>query len=147
MAAFNLSPLDTYKYPREVKWEVDQNNKSDYLKLAKEINDDPFISGVILQHEYGIFGGVEGENIILFMEKCKKPILVTLHTSLPTPTLKMKEVTARIIDLAMNIVVLTKNSKEIIERVYPKSSGKIFIIPHGIHYVPFSYQEEFKKKT
>jgi len=61
VAAMNLSPLDTYKYPAEVEWEIDQNSNKDYLKLAQVINDDVNISGVILQHEYGIFGGVDGE--------------------------------------------------------------------------------------
>lgn len=146
VAAFNLSPLDTYKYPREVCWEIDENSKKDYTNLAVEINNDANISGVILQHEYGIFGGVEGEKILYFMEKCKKPILVTLHTALPEPGEKMKEVTEKIITLARQIVVLTKDSKDIIEKLYPQSNGKIFIIPHGIHPVEFSQTEKFKEK-
>ena len=146
VAAFNLSPLDTYKYPHEVKWEIDQNNKDDYLNLAKTVNNDPDISGVILQHEYGIFGGKQGEKILYFMKNCKKPMLVTLHTALPVPDTKMKEVTEKIIQYADNVVVLTKSSKEIIEKVYPNSIGKIFIIPHGIHQTEFSYKKEFKAK-
>ena len=146
VAAFNLSPLDTYKYPREVEWEIDQNSRKDYLNLAKVVNDDILISGVILQHEYGIFGGKEGKKILYFMEKCKKPILVTLHTTLPTPSTQMKEVTEKIIELASNIVVLTRSSKEIIENVYPKSRSKTFVIPHGIHSIKFSSPEEFKTK-
>jgi len=141
-----LSSLDTYKYPSEVKWKIDQNSKKDYLNLAKEINDDISISGVILQHEYGIFGGSEGENILWFMENCKKPIIVTLHTALPSPSPKMREVTRRIIELGKNVIVLTKGSKEIFERVYPGSVGKISVIPHGIHPVAFSDQKEFKAK-
>lgn len=146
IAAFNLSPLDTYKYPPEVAWEIDQNSEKDYLNLADEINKDISVSGVIIQHEYGIFGGLDGKKILLFMQNCKKPILVTLHTALPVPSQNMKEVTAKIIDLASNVVVLTKSSKKIIEKVYPKSTGKIFIIPHGIHPVTFSFQKEFKAK-
>ena len=146
VAAFNLSPLDTYKYPREVEWEIDENSKKNYLNLAKTVNEDINISGIILQHEYGIFGGMEGKKILYFLENCKKPILVTLHTTLPNPSPKMKEVTERIVELASNIVVLTKNSKKIIEKIYPKSNGKIFIIPHGIHSIKFSSQKEFKTK-
>ncbi len=146
VAALNLSPLDTYNYPHEVIWEIDQNSKKDYLDLAKEITNDINISGVIIQHEYGIFGGDQGEKLLYFMQNCKKPMLVTLHTALPSPSPKMKEVTAKIIALANNVVVLTKSSKEIIEKIYPQSSGKIFIIPHGIHPITFSLQKEFKTK-
>jgi glycosyltransferase involved in cell wall biosynthesis len=146
VAAFNLSPLDTYKYPKEVEWEIDENSKKDYMELAKTINNDVNVSGIILQHEYGIFGGAEGEKILYFMENCKKPIVVTLHTALPKPGAKMNEVTEKIIHYARQVVVLTKNSKEIIEGLYPDSYGKIFIIPHGIHPVKFSLQAEYKKK-
>lgn len=146
VAALNLSPLDTYKYPREVDWEIDQNSKADYINLAKVVNDDICISGVIVQHEYGIFGGIEGEKLLHFMENCKKPTIVTLHTALPKPSLKMREVTAKIIELASNVVVLTQSSKEIIEEIYPNSSGKTFIIPHGIHETKFVNQDVFKAK-
>lgn len=146
IAALNLSSLDTYKYPSEVVWEVDQNSKQDYLNLAHAINNDHSISGVILQHEYGIFGGVVGENILFFMRNCKKPTLTTLHTALPTPDPTMKKVTAEIIKLSDTIVVLTTSSKEIIEHVYPESINKIFVIPHGIHEVALSSQKAFKEK-
>jgi glycosyltransferase involved in cell wall biosynthesis len=138
--------LDTYKYPREVQWEIDQNNKTDYINLAKTVNNDRFISGVILQHEYGIFGGNQGENILYFMKNCKKPMVVALHTALPLPSTKMKEVTSKIVELASTLVVLTQSSKNIITNLYPKSNGKLFVIPHGIHETSFSSQKQFKEK-
>jgi len=146
VAAFNITPLDTYTYPPEVEWEIDQNNKQEYIQLAKTINEDVTISGIIIQHEYGIFGGVEGEKILTFMQRCVKPMLVTLHTVLPFPSLKMKNVTEKIIKLSCNVVVLTLNSKEIIERIYPESKGKVIVIPHGIHPTSFSIPEKYKEK-
>lgn len=146
VAAFNLSPLDTYKYPNEVGWEIDQNSRKEYVNLAKEINTDVNISGVILQHEYGIFGGNNGEKILSFMKHCKKPILTTLHTVLPTPSPKMKDITLRIIKYSDAIVVLTHSSKQIIENFYPESIGKVFVIPHGIHPSTFSNPNTYKEK-
>ena len=61
VAAINLTPLDTYKYPKEVKWKIDRDTKKEYSELATTINADPNITGVVIQHEYGIFGGNEGE--------------------------------------------------------------------------------------
>ncbi|MBI3954743.1 glycosyltransferase [Candidatus Collierbacteria bacterium] len=146
VAALNLSPLDTHKYPKEVEWEIDQNSKIDHLRLAKTINNDQHISGVIIQHEYGIFGGPEGELLLTFMKACKKSMLVTLHTTLPTPSLEMKSITAKIINLASTIVVLTHRSKNIIENLYPGSLGKVFVVPHGIHLSIFSDPKKFKTK-
>lgn len=146
VAALNSSPLDTYKYPKEVEWKIDQKSKIDYVNLAKTLNNNTDVNGIIIQHEYGIFGGLEGENLLYFMRNCKKPMLVTLHTVLPTPSPKMKEVTREIIKHAYTIVVLTNNSKKIIEKVYPESIGKVFMIAHGIHPVTFSKPIAYKKK-
>ena len=76
----------------------------------------------------------------------EKPMLVTLHTIIPFPSPKMKSVTKEIINLASMIIVLTESSKEIIERLYPTSKSKIFVIPHGIHPTTFSNQKEYKRK-
>jgi glycosyltransferase involved in cell wall biosynthesis len=146
VAAFNVTPLDTYKYPEIVEWEVNQNSKEEYIKLAKKVNTSPKIKGVILQHEYGIFGGVEGDKILHFMQNCNKPILTTLHTILPFPNEKMKEVTSNIIKLSRIIIVLTNQSKKIVEEVYPEAVGKVTVIPHGIHQIEFATPEKYKEK-
>lgn len=146
VAALNLSPLDTYKYPPEVEWKINQNSTAEHLNLAKIFNEDIHISGVIIQHEYGIFGGLEGEVLLTFMQNCTKPMLVTLHTVLPNPSIKMKEVTQSIIQYASTVVVLTDNSKDIVEKLYPESVGKVFMIPHGIHAVAASKPKEYKEK-
>lgn len=146
VAAVNHSPLDTYVYPAEVSWQINQNNKKEYADLARELNGNTYITGVTIQHEYGIYGGGEGENILSFIENCSKPILTTLHTVLPNPSIKMKDVTARIIRRSNIIVVLTKRSRTILEEIYPYSEGKVYVIPHGIHPTDFSSTDEAKRK-
>jgi len=146
VAAMNLTSLDMYVYPPEVAWKIDQSNKKAYTNLAIEYNKNPLITGVIIQHEYGIYGGPDGENILLFMETCRKPIVATLHTVLPKPSPKMKNVTTRIIERANIIVVLTKSSKQILERVYPQSINKVHVIPHGIHLTTFTDTIAAKRK-
>lgn len=145
-AALNVSPLDKYIYPPEVKWEIDQNNKKQHLDLAKKLDSDPECTGIVLEHEYGIYGGEMGENILYLIERCHKPILVTLHTVLPTPNAKMTEVTEKIVQRADKIVVLTENSKLVLEKLYPKSIGKIQVIPHGIHPTKFETTTSSKNK-
>ena len=146
VAAMNFTSLDTYVYPPEVAWKIDQSNKEAYIDLATEYNNNPLITGVIIQHEYGIYGGLDGENILLFMETCRKPIVVTLHTVLPKPSPNMKAVTARIIERANIIVVLTESSKHILEKVYPQSINKVHVIPHGIHQTIFTGTTTAKRK-
>ena len=146
VAALSLSPLDHYIYPPEVAWEINQNNKKEYLAFARELNHHSRVSGVILQHEYGIYGGDYGENILSFIEHCDKPILTTFHTVLPQPSPKMKAVTERIIRHSSIIVVLTQSSRNILETLYPISIGKVYVIPHGVHYVSFTSADAAQKK-
>lgn len=138
--------MDTHKYPREVEWELVQNIRKDYIQLAELVNENPDITGVILQHEYGIFGDCYGKKLLSFMKACKKPVVVTLHTVLPNPLPQMKLVTGEIIRYAATVVVLTHNSKKIIENLYPKSKGKVHVVPHGIPQTSFSTQQEYKEK-
>ena len=37
---------------------------------------------VLLQHEYGIFGGRDGDYVLSFAEELAQPLVVTLHTVL-----------------------------------------------------------------
>ncbi len=138
--------MDTYKYPHEVAWEIDQNDEEELIKFSDHVNTDETIQGIIIQHEYGIFGGEYGEKLLSFMQRCKKPMLVTLHTMLPHPNQKMAEITEKIIYYATSIVVLTLNSKQIIEATYPQAIGKTSIVPHGIHPTTFSDSKKIKTK-
>lgn len=146
VVAMNFSPLDVFNYPSEVKWQIDQNNPKEYKKLAKQFNSNSEISGVMIQHEYGIYGGLDGEHILSFIESYKKPLLVTLHTVLPIPSSNMQRVTERIIRRANIIIVLTESSKSILEALYPISKGKVYVIPHGIHQTDFSTTHEARQK-
>jgi len=145
-AALNFSPLSLYIYPPEVEWKINQNSKRDYIDLAKKFNDEPLIRGIVIQHEYGIFGGKDGKNILYFTNTLKKPFIVTLHTVLPDQKSHMARVTSEIVRRANKLVVLTQRSKEILEDVHPHSMGKIKVIAHGIHDTPFSTTQIPKRK-
>jgi hypothetical protein len=48
-----------YSYPERVKFQLRANVQADYLRAADFVNVNQF-DVVILQHEYGIFGGKQG---------------------------------------------------------------------------------------
>lgn len=146
VCAMNFSQSDAYEYPPEVEWQIDQNSKREYASFARKINHDGLVAGVVLQHEYGIFGGIQGENILSFMQTCEKPITVTLHTVLPDPKPKMREVTKQIIARANALIVLTESSRQVLEKLYPEAVGKTNVIPHGIHDTPFAASDRYKTK-
>ena len=61
----------------------------------------------VLQHEYGIFGGADGEEVLELMAGLQIPTIVTLHTVLSNPTPRQKEILERIVELSGRTVVMS----------------------------------------
>ena len=61
--------------------QVLKDHYSSYLYLSRYLNDNDF-DIVYIQHEFGIYGGLNGSFILLLMRKINAPIVVTLHTVL-----------------------------------------------------------------
>src|SRR5690606_26998995 len=57
-----------YEYPPEVKLSIDQQQQSDYLKAADFINESG-ADACILEHEYGIYGGLSGVYILPLLHR------------------------------------------------------------------------------
>jgi hypothetical protein len=78
-------PGRTYDYPPTVRLQIHDETIGDYVDAAEFLNNAGF-DIVSLQHEYGIFGGEAGRNIIELISRLEMPIVTTLHTVLLQPT-------------------------------------------------------------
>ncbi|MFH1727185.1 MAG: glycosyltransferase family 4 protein [Pseudomonadota bacterium] len=125
-----------YNYPEKVKFELRQNNPSDYLRAAEFLNVKN-IDVTILQHEYGIFGGQSGATLFRLLENLKTPIITNLHTVLFKPTAEQKTIIMRLSEISDRLLVMCHKAEEILHDVYKIPKEKITYIPHGIHDVPF----------
>lgn len=146
VVAMNSTLLEKKSYPEKVIFEISENNCSQYEKVAEELNNMSNLKVVSIQHEFGIFGNNFGENILVFLEKIQKPVVITMHTVLPNPEEKMKEIVIKMIEKSAQIVVMTKASKDILVEVYKAPEEKIKIIPHGIHPLPYTDTKAQKTK-
>ena len=72
-----------YAYPKRVKYSVSANVQAEYLR-ASEILNTTHYDAVILQHEYGIFGGEAGAHILHLVQNLRSPLITTLHSVLLT---------------------------------------------------------------
>ncbi len=125
-----------YYYSSEVGLEIWDQSLEDYHCAAEFLNLSS-IDVISIQHEFGIFGGKNGEYIIELYNHLHKPIVTTLHTVLDRPSLHQKKITDVILSLSAFIVVQTGKAVEILKRVYHTPVEKIAIIPHGVPDVPF----------
>jgi hypothetical protein len=65
-------PHYTYRYPNEVSYVMRQAQIIDYASTANAVNRDNGIDLVIVQHEYGIYGGADGNYLLDFYKSPEK---------------------------------------------------------------------------
>src|SRR5271169_3026826 len=107
----------TYDYPPAVRFEIHDDTIGDYVKAAEFLNSAGF-DVVSLQHEYGIFGGEAGSNIIELLSRLEMPVVTTLHTVLAKPTAVQREVMDRIINTSAKVVVMSEKGREFLRSVH-----------------------------
>lgn len=87
---------------------------------------------VVVQHEYGIYGGADGEEIIDLLALLRPPRIVVMHTVLPAPTAHQRLVTAQIIENADAVVAMTATGMRMLSDQYGVSEERLSLIPHGV---------------
>ena len=115
------------------------------MKLAENINENPQIEIVLVQHEFGLFYKNE-EDFISFLNSINKPKIVVCHTVLPRPDEKFKLHVQDINNSVDAFIVMTNNSAKILETDYAVAEDKISVIPHGTHLVEHTNKEVLKEK-
>lgn len=86
----------------------------------------------IVQHEYGIYGGRDGDEVVSLLRKLETPAIVVLHTVLAAPTGHQREVLEAVCESAAAVVVMTRNAQDILMRTYRVTPTKVRVIPHGV---------------
>ncbi|MGD9153031.1 MAG: glycosyltransferase family 4 protein [Gammaproteobacteria bacterium] len=132
-------------YDNRVLFQINQHQQNSYIKAAEMLNAMPNAKLINIQHEFGIFGGEYGCYLIPFLRALKNPVVVTLHTVLPQPAKKLREVTCEICNYTKTIVVMSERAKNLLQQEYDIAESKIRIIPHGIHQRPYTTSAAAKK--
>jgi len=126
----------SFDYPPEVRFEIIKQDISSYQKAADFLNYNN-VDVVSLQHEYGIFGGVEGSHILALVRNLRMPIVTTLHTILEEPNPEQKRVLKEIINYSSKVITMTEKGRVFLKEIYKVPEEKIDLIPHGIPDMPF----------
>jgi glycosyltransferase involved in cell wall biosynthesis len=118
-----------YDYDRRVKWNIDRDDAEDYVKAAEYVNSSN-IQLLVVQHEFGLYGGDYGEHIKLFLDNVKKPVITTLHTVQPNFDKKAIEVLKYIVERSEAIIVIAHAAIDMLKR-QGIPYKKCIVIPHG----------------
>ncbi len=126
-----MSDRSDYNYPAQVSYEIAETNATAYGPAADFINRKG-CEVLSVQHEYGIFGGDAGEDLLQLVRRAKMPIVTTMHTVLRTPDADQRRVTSELLQLSERVVVMTQRAVSYLEENYDIPAHKVDVIPHGI---------------
>ncbi len=132
-----------YQYPDVVRTEIEERDVGTYLRAADFLNSSN-VDIVSLQHEFGIFGGPGGSNILALLRKLNAPVVTTFHTVLLKPNADQQRVMEELIVHSARLVVMTERGRTILREVYQAALDKIDLIPHGIPDVTFVTPDLYK---
>jgi glycosyltransferase involved in cell wall biosynthesis len=85
----------------------------------------------VIQHEYGIYPGRDGREVLSVLRRLTVPSLVVLHTVLTHPTPSQKSLLEEIVAAAGAAVTITKAAHDRLLLGYAVDSAKVSVIPHG----------------
>jgi glycosyltransferase involved in cell wall biosynthesis len=86
---------------------------------------------VIVQHEYGIYGGPDGQDLVPLLNALRVPSIVVLHTVLAQPTARQRAILDDIIASASAVVTMTRTARTRVLDIYGTDPAKVVVIPHG----------------
>jgi glycosyltransferase involved in cell wall biosynthesis len=86
---------------------------------------------VSVQHEFGIFGGPDGEEVLELISGLTTPSVVTLHTVLDEPSPNQRRIIEELSELADRLVVMSQTAAKRLSQRYGVDPVSVEVIPHG----------------
>ncbi len=114
----------------------------DALVVANVLDDAPASARVaaaalnrtdvaIVQHEYGLYGGADGDEVLAVMASLVVPIVVVAHTVVTQPTEGQRRVLERVCEMADVVVVMTETAHDRLVDGFTVDARKVVVIAHG----------------
>jgi len=129
-------------YPSEVEHRIRKEEASDYVRTSRSLSDCADV--VSIQHEYGIWGGEDGEHVLEFARGLRVPAVTTLHTVLRDPTPRQRAVLLELIRLSEATVVMSNSAADLLRESYGVQRDRVHVIPHGVPDLPLVNPENVK---
>jgi glycosyltransferase involved in cell wall biosynthesis len=107
--------------------ELDNGRRASVGATADLLND---CDVAIVQHEYGLYGGTDGDEVVAILNLLRVPCIVIAHTVLSAPTAHQRSVLIEVASLADQVIVMSGAARDRL-RGFDVDSTKIDIIPHG----------------
>jgi glycosyltransferase involved in cell wall biosynthesis len=105
------------------------NGSSESASAAVTLLND--YDAVIVQHEYGIFGGPDGGDVLDVIDALTVPVIVVLHTVLLAPTASQRRILVHLVGACDIVVTMTETARDRLVSTYGADPDQLVVIPHG----------------
>ena len=85
----------------------------------------------VVQHEYGLYGGVDGDEVVDIIEGLDIPLIVVAHTVLKNPTPHQRSVLEAVAAMAAQVVVMSEAARQRLCLGFDVDRRKVTTIAHG----------------
>lgn len=86
---------------------------------------------VMLQHEYGIFGGEDGQDVLDLVDRLRVPLVTVAHTVLSSPTPHQRSVLEAVMSASAAVVTMTHTAHDRLVDGWGVPATKVHVIAHG----------------
>lgn len=96
--------------------------------VARRVND---YECLLLQHEYGIYGGDDGAEILDLLTEVEVPVVTTLHTVPLKPSASQRSILESVVGGSAAVVTMTDTARSRLVDLYDVDPRKVTTIVHG----------------
>ena len=108
--------------------ELDNGSPASIAAAAAALSD---CDVAMVQHDYGLYGGTDGDEVLEIVRGLTVPSIVVAHTVLVEPTDHQRQVLEEIVDAASAVVVMAQTAARRLCSRFDVGPSKVTVINHG----------------
>lgn len=112
----------------EVVGQLNSRSADSHLGAAAALN---CFDVAVVQHDHGIYGGTDGDQLLAVLDEVRVPVLVVAHTVLAHPSAHQLQVMQQVAAAADALVTMTRAARDRLVDQYAIDPAKVVVIPHG----------------
>lgn len=86
---------------------------------------------VLLQHEFGIYPGPDGEGVVELVRQIDRPVVTVLHTVLTDPDHHQRAIVDELLDRSRAVVVHGSAARSRLLATHDVDASRVHVVPHG----------------
>ncbi|NUT33560.1 MAG: glycosyltransferase [Hamadaea sp.] len=123
-----LGTADASVHDDDVAYVVEAGTAADRRAASAALNR---FDVAVVQHEFGIYGGPDGEEVLDILAYVTVPTVVVVHTVPARPTINQRRVLEALVRDANAVVAMSEVGRRLLIDDYRADSRKVTLLPHG----------------